>query len=264
MSHIEPMAPALDSARESLRQYRRAGLVWLIGGLALLVMVGLLAKSMEDRAISLAKSGLHSPGTVLSTDGGGLHLVGSIVVRFTIGEVEHIATINLDSNSPRYRVGDSVDVIYDPRDLSEVRTSKEQNDPGWGVLAFVVGVNVGLLWAFTGWVIRRRSRRWRKVLAVEPWREAKAAYADLGRGRSLVRLTRLTIGRRTVVRRITNTTPQRLRCLRSTSTVWIAGPLEGPMIVAPTINGPLFEVRPARGRSSQYAWEKSFPSPPPE
>lgn len=50
----------------------------------------------------------------------------------------------------------------------------------------------------------------------------------------------------------------RLRPLRGVATVWVVGPIGGVMALTPTIDGPLFEVRPARSSKSRSVGSLSF------
>lgn len=262
MSEMQPQTPALDSVQERLRRNRRLGLIWILVGLACFAVMVVTANIMESHSSRLEQAGLHTLGTVLQVQRAGRLSEGSIDISFRIGDVEHTARINLNSDSPRYSVGDTVDVIFDPRNVSDVRTSEEPNDPSWGtpVLALgLLGAPTG--WA-VGWTLMRRSRRWRKLLAAGPWRRIEASYAVLRRGNFIQPLVRLTEGSTTVVRGTTSAFYQGVDELKWATSVWACGSLAGRMVITPEIGGRLFEVRPARTARKQRRWIRKFITAP--
>lgn len=258
MSELQPPAPALESSRDRLRRSRRLGLLWIAVGLACFVEFVVGANLLESHASRLAKSGLHTPGTVLRVHSGNRFTEGSIDVAFRIDGVARTARIDLNSDSRSYSPGDSVDIIYNRANLNDVRTSREPNDPAWTTLVITLGLlGAASSWA-VGWTLRRRARRWRKILASEPWRPIGASYAELRRGKTIQPLLRLTDGSTTVVRGTTSANYLGLDDLKSVSSVWACGPLAGRMIVTPTIGGRLFEVRPARRIRQHRRWLDKF------
>jgi hypothetical protein len=254
-----PPGPAAGVTRRAIRRYRRAGLSWVLVGVALIVELMVVASMVEDHSARLAQSGLHTSGTVVRVEGG-VPIVseGSITVEFTIDGISHNAEINLDSDSPSYSIGESVDVIYDPQDVSNVRTSRETNDPRWTALAVGVGVIGGPIAIGVGWVMLRRARRWRLLVAAGDWRQVEASYQEFSAGRSRQSLLQLRDGSSVAVRGLASTLRWRLRSLRQVTVVWVVGPIDGVMVLTPTIDGPLFEVRPARSSRKQESWESRF------
>jgi hypothetical protein len=256
----DPAAPTAATTNRAIRRYRGVGLLWILMGLALIVLSVVVATTTENSSARLARSGQHTNGTVVGIKRGVpvVSADGVIVVEFAVDGVSRAVDINLDSNSPSYSVGESVDVIYDPQNLSNVRTSRESNDPTGAVGVFILGIVVGPMGVGVGSVILRRARRWRLLVAAGGWRKVQATYREVPAGRSVQPLLQLRDGSSVAVRGVTSSLRWRLRPLRGVATVWVVGPIEGVMALTPTIDGPLFEVRPARSSKKQKRWESKF------
>ena len=252
--------PTADGTTRAIRRYRGVGLLWILMGFALIVLSMVVATTAENSSARLARSGQHTNGTVIGLKRGVpvVSADGVIVVEFAVEGVSRTADINLDSNSPSYSVGDSVDVIYDPQNLSNVRTSREDNDPTWAVGVFCLAIVVGPMGVGAGSVLLRRARRWRLLVAAGGWRKVQATYREVPRGRSVQPLLQLRDGSLVAVCGVTSSLRWRLRPLRGVATVWVAGPIDGAMALTPMIDGPLFEVRPARSSKKQKRWESQF------
>jgi hypothetical protein len=86
----------------------------------------------------------------------------------------------------------------------------------------------------------------------------QATYLEVSKGRSVQPLLQLRDGSSVAVAGVTSSFRWRLRPLRGVATVWVVGPIDGVMALTPTIDGPLFEVRPARSSKKQRRWESEF------
>ncbi len=181
-SHYHPTArtqspptprPVLDpETAKALQRYRLRGALLVSLGPVLLIAAAEIAAVMQARADRLLASGRRVPGTVVEMREGNptarISPPDKIVVRYEAEDSTRQATINLDDESPRYRVGQQVEVVYDPDDPDRVRTSEEDNDPSWAVTIFVYG----LVWApiaiVVGIVRLVRAGRWRRQLERDP------------------------------------------------------------------------------------------------
>lgn len=135
----------------------------------LLVAVVVIAAVMVARADRLLASGRRVPGTVVKVrDYTGTSSRDEIVVRYEVEDSTQQATIKLDDEGPGYRVGQQVEVVYDPDDPDRVRTSEEGNDPSWAVTLFVYGVVWTPLTIVAGIVRLVRAGRWRRQLERDP------------------------------------------------------------------------------------------------
>lgn len=244
--------------RDAVRRYRRAGRLWLVVGALLLVGAVAIVDQWEERSEVLARTGRRAAGVVVDVDRGIPFPDGRIDVRFEADGGVHLKQINLDSDSPEYEVGDQVEVIYDPENPSNLMTTEEHNASGWSAFGFVVGVVGGLVAMPAGWTIRRRAQRWTRMLQAAPWRQVESTYKETPAGPTIQALLRLRDGSDGVVGGVTSVVRWRLGALRGLREVWIVGDLHGPVIVAPSRGGPLFEVRPARRGRKQRKWETEF------
>lgn len=246
-----------EDTRRAVARYRQAGIGWFLAGAALLVVAVVVASWMGARSEGLERSGVEVPGRVVDT-GGGLRLSGSVTVAFEWGGMEQRRTIGLNSNSPRYELGDPVTVLVDPDDPSRVRTTEEPNDPTWSVWLFVATIIAGATGLSVGIVTLRRSRRWRKLLQHHEWRLVNYDYREVPVARTVQPLVAIDEPSGRVVRGTASCPRWRLRPLRAGTSLYIAGAPEGPFVAAPERGGPLFELWRARSDRRQRRWEASF------
>lgn len=260
MSQPSALVPAWEHepTRDAVRRYRRSGRLWLVAGMALFVAAVVIASRSQDRSEQLEQTGDRTVGVVVDVHRGNRLSEGSIDVRFEAHGAVHVKQINLNSDSPLYAIGDEVEVIYDPTNLSNIRTTEEENDSGWSVFAFVIGFVGGLLAMPVGWTIGRRARRWKRMFEQQPWRQVHSKYKQIPAGRSIQPLLQLREGAKTVVGGVTSSVRWRLRALQGHTELWMVGDLDGPAIVAPSQDGPLFEFRRSRRRRKQRKWEAAF------
>lgn len=227
-------------------------------GFLLVTTVFVIPSVSEDKVTDLERTGRRAAGVVVKVRGDNRLSEGSIDVRFEADGRVHVRRINLNSDSPRYKPGESVEVIYDPTDPSQLITTNEDNDPLWMVWTFVAAFVGSLLAIPGGWLMGRRARRWTRMLKDMPWRQVSSAYRELPSGRSVRPLLRLREEGRAAVGCVASTARWRLPALRDRSELWIVGDLKGPALVSPTKEGPLFEVRQSRFRWRQRRWEAQF------
>jgi hypothetical protein len=233
--------------------------VFLLVGLVLFVAAVVVASNAEDRSERLAASGERVAGEVVDTSSGlGRFSEGWIVVRFDVGEVEQRKRINLNSDSPDYDVGDEVTVIYDPSNLSNLRTTHEENDSGWAVWVFVISFCFGIAGLGIGVAVLRRSTRWRWMASAAPWREVAAEYREIPVGRSVQPVLRVSDGGTSVVRGLVGTGRWRLRTLRGKRQFWALGNTDSRFVVATPGGVDLFEARPARTKRGRRRWAAAF------
>ena len=247
-----------EPTRRAVRRYRWVGRLWLVTGFLLVTVVFVIPSISEDKITELERTGRRAAGVVVKVRGESRFSEGSIDVRFEADGRVQVRKINLNSDSPRYEPGDDVDVIYNPTDPSELITPNEDNDPLWMVWTFVIGFVGSFVAIPGGWLMGRRARRWKRMLKRTPWRQVRSAYREIPSGRSVRPLLRLRENGQVVVGAVASTTRWRLRALRDTRELWIVGDLDGTALVAPTKEGPLFEVRQSRFRWRQKRWAAEF------
>ena len=158
--------------RRLLTRARVTSWVALTVGLAALVGFVVAASDQEDRAAELLAHGTRVPGVVTEVHNG-LRNPGHIDVAFSIGSQRTVRRINLDDASPSYVVGEPVTVVYDPRNPSRVRTTREQNESTastWLIVLLFVGALLLLVYGTLG---VRRWRRTTRLLRQAPWRPCR-------------------------------------------------------------------------------------------
>lgn len=231
-----PAGPAIEdlATARSLRRYRLVAWSWLVLGVVL--FSGFLAGvSVEDkRAVRLLRVGVRTHGMVLSYHYGKYDK--AITVQYAVGQKRRVSRINLNDNSPRYRLGEGVIVVYDPNNPSAVRTTTESNDPRgltWlMILAFVGWICLWVVGIATCW----RARRIRRILAAHPWR----AYSNVEfipelqkRANAGIRLRRSDSPTDpTFLLRFANSLVRNPRRFKDVPTVWVVGDLSGPVVLA--------------------------------
>ncbi|HUR17655.1 MAG TPA: DUF3592 domain-containing protein [Acidimicrobiales bacterium] len=239
-------------------RYRRSGRTWLLAGVLLMVVACIIAVRAEDRSEELARTGRHTSGVVTAVRHGGRLSEGSINVRFQAASILYEERINLNSDSPIYRVGQQVEVIYDPSNPSNVRTTAEENDSALGIFVFCVAFVASFVALPVGFTVVRRARRWRRMLRKSPWSKVSATYKELPAGRTIQPILRLGRGPDAAVGTVTSSLRGRLKSLRPVAELYIVGDLAGPAVVAPSPIGPFFEFRRSRRKRKQRRWEAAF------
>jgi hypothetical protein len=151
-------------------------------------------------------------------------------VEFTAGGTTRRTRIDLNSGSPTYRVGQTVEVIYDPRRPSRVRTSHEANDSPRAVfLGIAALITAGILLG-VGISSLRFADRAVGVLQASPWRESAFHYRLVYVGRGYAAKVRLGDGSDDVK---LYASPSRTRYLRRSPSgkLWIAEDPPGKYVV---------------------------------
>lgn len=155
------MGVAETQQNDAVRKVRRRRTIYLV---ASLITIPLFALFTIGTVVSVAENayllstGIRVTGMVDSVDrsgkGDAVDSQQSMVVAFPVGALEHTAEIDLSGTSTFYAIRASVQVIYDPRDPTQVRTDREGNlslpglivvDPILALLALVAG-NGGIRW----------------------------------------------------------------------------------------------------------------------
>jgi hypothetical protein len=166
---------ALDepAARAWTRRGLWFGWAALAAGLTSLVAFTVAAVVVADRSADLETRGDRTRGVVESVDEAQAIVGPSIKVRFNDGSSDRTAVVHLNDNSPDYRSGDVVQVIFDPADTNRVSVAGEDNQSPWAVRVMIglvvggaclIGAGTALIWHWTGL---------RRLLRTGPWRSAR-------------------------------------------------------------------------------------------
>jgi hypothetical protein len=245
-----PRGPAIEDSKtkEALARYRRRA--WLCLGVsvaAFAVVIGLLG-IRHARANALLKTGIHTPGIVLSSEWG--REGGQVRLRYFVAGVPHERVVNVDSaNRYSYLVGERVDVIYDRSDPSRIRTELDANEgrKATTVLVFAFFIALGLL--VGALVAVCRPGRWRRMMAM-PWRSFSSTYIPPKRRRAGpgVRLTPMDApGAAPVELMLGATLPQRGAKLGGQQVVWLVGDPSSRVVLAIPRTRELFSARYPKG-----------------
>lgn len=258
---IEPSGPVAwsdPSTRRSIWSYRVKGWITAVVGCALLTVAVSIASSATDRTDELEEIGTRTDGIVVDVSSG-FRSEGHIDVRFTAAGEEQLRQINLNSDSPRYSVGDEVTVIYDPGNLSNLRTDVEENDSGWSVLSFCITFVGSILCLPGGLVMARRAKRWAWMARGGQWRRERIEYTSIPHFNSVQPLVKYRPDSvEPVVRGLTGTARWRLRNLREENEVWVLGDVNGRALLATPGLSVLFETRPPRTERGRRRWHEAF------
>lgn len=175
-----PYAAALTDAatRSALTRKLLAALGATIGGILLLASFAVAVTVVSDSSQRLRDHGLTTVGTVTQLHEDSGRSSGSAEITYTVDGVQRTGHQDLGADASGYRLGQTVQVHYDPRHPARFAIDDEDNQPAWSVPAMIAlllggaaGVSLGLL-ALVGWW------RDRRLLAVRPWRASRLTIAE--------------------------------------------------------------------------------------
>jgi len=154
----------------------------LIGGVASAGFTLLVVLTAQSDAELLA-TGTRTSGMVTqvrATSKGGW-----MDVRFAVGGVDRVRTIDLDGGSPAYHPGDHVTVIYDQADPDRIRTDVEAGTPIWKMVIFTA-LGVVILCCLPLGAIEYPRWLWRyRAVRKTGWRHGVATITMRGKRRVL-------------------------------------------------------------------------------
>ena len=170
--------PAIGTAatRGAYRVRRRGTVVVGVAAAASIVVFGLLVSRSGTRLAELEDDGVRVRGTVTDLTREAPFLNTTVRFRFTLDGTRRVGSVLLTDESPRFRVGQHVDVLT-ARDASESTIVGEDDDPGWLVLVTIVAflASIALPWL----AYARLVSWWRVSLVLRrlPWAEATVRIA---------------------------------------------------------------------------------------
>ncbi len=161
--HHEPTATAVHS-------YRRRALRTLVVGVVLMAGVLRAGHVVQSGAKELLRTGQRVPGRVVEVK------KHDIVVSYEAEGRSRRATMKVGDAGATFRVGQTMELIYDPDDPERVRTSDDANILPATVL-LLVSTGAGAAWVI--WIGLRglvRASRFRQILAGNSWRAVRYRY----------------------------------------------------------------------------------------
>jgi hypothetical protein len=254
---------AIDApgVRSSLRSYRWRALAVLLAGIGLFVGFAAAAVKVETAADELQRTGYRVPGEISHVDPG-FRTSGSVDITYTYLDVPRRAVVHLDSDSPRYQVGEPVVVVMDRDDPERVTLVGENNDPPATVLPMIAALIGGVIAMPAGGIALIRARRQRQLLAAEPWRRTKVRYRLVTAGRSARGV--LLVEHEGVAHLLLVPTMARYRLrntqISDTGEVDLVGDVTRQIVVRSVAGGPLVTGEHPRRAGTRLRWaRRAFP-----
>ena len=244
-----PCGPAIaDPATvAALRAYRKRALLLLACALAVVAGAGFLINAEARSAARLLRVGVRTEGIVVATWGDSRN-GNSATVDYLVRGVSRRASIHY-GDAQHYFRGEPVEVIYDPRDPSRVRTPLDANDDGVGKNIYLYVLLAAIAMALGAAGAAARPWRWRRLLR-EPWRPYVCTYIP-GRQRRAapgVRLVPLDDPRaEPIAMRLGAVMRQRSARLGGERVVWVAGDPAGRAVLALPLTRELYPASAPRG-----------------
>ena len=256
-----PTARALDAegVRSVLRRRRAARIaVVAIGVLALAVaVVGIRDHHRDNDAVR--RRGVEVTGRVLTASG------SRVTVAYERSGRTTTFTASLDGSGPRFRVGQRILVIVDPKDPDYHRVKGQARAIDWTpILLGALGV-AGLLLAVIGAIGLARGRREARLLRSGPWRHVgmrtarRTAPPGLGRYVTLVNES----GREHVLG-VTSTGlgDGTMRSIYGRDRAEIVGDPRRRIVLRPEGGSGFVSARPAPNSTVDRRWRLALGAPP--
>ncbi|MCU1623527.1 MAG: hypothetical protein JWL79_2372 [Frankiales bacterium] len=179
------VTPDLTGVRRTLRRALAAALlVEIVLGWSLLIATVVGINLQQGRADKLLGDGVPTPGTVVAVHG--QDDLGSVEVTYLAAQIQERGKLELDSNSPRYHVGEHLSLLVDPGDPRHFRTELESNDPAGQTWLLVFGVVLGPTFILIGLVLLLRRAVLSRTVKAGPWARAQL-YRLPAQGRRRIR-----------------------------------------------------------------------------
>jgi hypothetical protein len=132
-------------------------------GVAGVVAFVVIANAQQQSAATLLRTGMWVPGVVTDYSGVSQDANGYIDVNYPVAGRWHSGVIYLTPGSATYHFGETVTVIYNPQNPSQIRTPQDANESGDSnnpVAAWPIAVLIGgIFFLVRGWIVVRRARR---------------------------------------------------------------------------------------------------------
>jgi len=249
-----PAGAAIDdpATLASLRAYGRRATLLLALAVGAAVGAVVLLSAESRAAAQLLRAGVRTEGVVVAA-GGGAHDGNLATVEYLVEGANRRGTIRY-SGSQHYFQGEPVQVIYDPRDASHIRTARDANDDGFGKGIAVYALIAALVMALGSARAAARPWRWRKLLQ-HPWRPYVSICEPARRrgGERSVQLVRLGGATGTpVTLRLRPVTRRRAARLAGERVVWVAGDPAGEIVLALPLTRELYPARAPRGWGGRH------------
>jgi hypothetical protein len=250
-----------EQTGRSLSRYHRRAWKWLAAASVVLLFTFALIIAQSNQATALLRTGVWTPGAVVAYSSS--RYGGELLVRYRANGETRQGAINLTELSQGYGPGDPVDVIYDPKVPTRIRTPQEENRPRntTAILAYGFAIGVALL-IVAG---RRfwRVRKWRVRLMRDSWTPVVSTYT-VGRRRwsrpgvELVPRDRPDAGPLAV--RLTGIVWRREERLSRQHLLWAAGDSTGEVILAVPHSREILAARTPPGQIVP-SWLEARPLP---
>ncbi len=255
-----PVAFDERRTRASHRIYLASRFMLLLAGISLLGMATAGAIRSGDRTENLEQTGYQVTGVIDSFGGNGLLGGDTVIVRFRSNGQDRNEAIQLNDSSPRYGVGQSVEVLIDPSNPASLTLRGESNDPRTDVWLFSFGFVFGTLalgFVPAGFLAAGRQRR---LFLEENWRDASFKHGCAGYGRNQRHVIRMTEGADTHVVSVAAMTPWTLpgAKLRRGGALEVIGDCGRHGIIRFENSRRLFHVWSPRRSSTRNRWSTAI------
>ena len=244
--------------RTSLHRFQLMAAFMTAAGIGLLLTFGLLLSWSEGRIEALERDGVRVVGEVTSYRGG-VRNPGWIRVEFEyLGDLRR-ETVNLDSESPVYEVGQHVVVIVDPDEPESMTVLGEENLPLRVLWPMIGALVLGLILLVHGLVSLVRSRRQHGLLSTAGFRSVTFTYAQLHLYRRSKRRLLLVSDRdrQQVVTVVGTPRSRQSRLLRKERHGELVGELDGYAVLRIRGSDHVVSLRPPRTERARRRWQSA-------
>jgi hypothetical protein len=255
----EGETPAIESdgIRTGLRRHLAVSFGVTLVGVALLAVFAVMALSSGSRNDRLERNGVEADGRIIGLDPTAGLTIGAVDVEFRLQDRLRQERVFLNSDSPRYDVGQSVTVLVDPNDPEVVTIAGESNNPPAFVWPMVFALVLGFLASLSGATAIHQNWRKRRILTEHPWRTVAIDYRDApGRRKLTTRpFVRLSERRSDTVLRLAEAPTQRIKKsgLPSVDHAQVASDDKRRYVLRPVGSDTTFLARaPKRERQRRY------------
>lgn len=256
--------PAIESDRfrAGLRRHLISSFGVTLVGLALLAVFVVMADSSGRRSDRLAREGVEVDGRIIDVDPTAGLTIGTIDVEFLFQDRIRQERVFLNSDSPRYELGESVTVLVDPTDANRVTVAGESNGAPAFVWPMIIALILGLLASLSGAFAIYQNWRQRKILAEHSWRTVAILYRDAPGSRKLIARPFVQVSqyRSDMVLRLVDAPTLRIKKsgLPTATHALVACDDKGRFVVRPAGSDAAFLARAPRRTRQQRDWNAHF------
>ena len=251
-----PANAAIDEpwVRQELSHFRRKAWLQVGGGLALFVLVGVLANVFAGSSDRLRQSGGRTSGVIAQLRGFSATEDTAALVDYTVDGHAYEQKVDLGNRIRHYRTRQEVTVYYDPDHPSTMTIDDIDNAPTWTTLPMAIGFVAGLVLMVVGVFGLVGNRRHRRQLGAQPWQDGAALVGARGTGLYVTTADGRLLRAWRPPKAPVPDPAARLRVVPADKGVYVA---------LGDVSPELLKARPARNDREEQGWRRLLAGPPP-